>query len=63
MNLNKQHGYTKEIFFDLTMKGLHNSLNYSRKKAFEVYKETKDEKLLKDSMELIEHIEYTLRDL
>ena len=63
MNLNKPHKYTRKIFFDLTMRGLHNSLNYSRKRAMETFKETNDAELLKDSMDLIEHLERTLKDL
>ena len=59
MNSNKdnEHGYTKEVFLELTMNGIYNSLDYSKRKALEVFEKTGDEKLLRQSLQLIKALE------
>ena len=58
----KEHNYTREVFLELTLKGLRNSLDYSKRKAFEVFEETDDAALYKDSMALVHHLERVLMD-
>lgn len=54
------HNYTREIFHDLTKKGLKNSLAYSRNKAIATFQQTDDTELLKDSLALVDALELAI---